>query len=125
MTVAGPLRSWRCLGGLDDRAHATRILPPAYQDAGLGPPCQQTDEQDYGREGRDRPPTIHGCGQSAIVVEGLPRAPRAARRPPRRPQHDELSPPQAGHGALCLGRVASVANDPAGGGPRTRLACTL
>jgi len=62
MTVADPLRSWGRLRRFDDRAHPARILPPAYQDAGLGSPRQQTAEQDYGREGRDRPPTIHGCG---------------------------------------------------------------
>src|SRR5215471_8635637 len=55
MTVAGPLRSKRRLGGFDDRAHPTRILPPAYQDAGLGSPRQQTAEQDQGRARRERP----------------------------------------------------------------------
>jgi hypothetical protein len=43
----------------------------------------------------------------------------SGQRPPRRQQQDELSPPQAGHGALCLGRVASVTHDPAGGGPHS------
>ena len=119
MTVAGPLRPEGRLGGFDDRAHPARILPPAYQDAGLGSPRQQTAEQDYGREHSGRPPTIHGCSYPAIVAQGRSRAPRAPSRPPRRQQQDERSPPHVGHGASWLGFVASVTNDPAGGGPHS------
>src|SRR5262245_45515855 len=36
ITVADPLRSYGRFGGFDDRTHPTRILPPAYQDTGLG-----------------------------------------------------------------------------------------
>src|SRR5262245_62880677 len=60
MMDAYPFGGYR--SGLDDRAHAIRIPPPAYQGADVGAGCRDHAEQDRAGERNDRPPRFHGCG---------------------------------------------------------------